>query len=109
MLIEVGERKILIKGVGKLFYERGLPVSITIDEMSKKGIEVSIFHVADECLKHGWSKETTYKKLKEDLFYDFPTLKDFIFADYEKQREMINEYLFENVNQEQYLRNLLCG
>lgn len=109
MLITIRDRKILIKGVGRLFYERGLPISIVIDEMVKKGIEVSIFHVADECLKHGWSKETTYKKLKEDLFYDFPMLKDFIYAEYERQREMINEYLFKDTNQEQYLRNLLCG
>lgn len=102
-----GERLICIRGVGKLFYQDGFPISISISELNKKGIEVSIFHVADECLKNGWSSKTTFNKLKADSEdyiendivlvsdkYNLELLERFCYAEYEVQREMIHQYLF---------------
>jgi hypothetical protein len=95
-----GERKICIGGIGKMSYQEGFPISIAISNFKDAGIEVSIFHIADECLKHGWSTETTYNKLVDEFaddvnkpHYDLAALRKFINATYEYQREMIFEYL----------------
>lgn len=98
---EFNGRLIAIKGIGKMFYQEGFPVSMSVSELKKKGVEASIFHVADECLKNGWSSKTTYNKLKADFVddidknnYDAESLEKFCYAEYEKQREMIFNYLF---------------
>lgn len=98
---QFGDRWICIGGVGKMFYQDGFPISMSISELKKKGIEVSIYHVADECLKHGWSAKTTISKIKADLVDDIDKnsvsvedLELFCNSDYETQREMIFQYLF---------------
>lgn len=98
---QFGDRTICIGGVGKQFYQDGIPISITVSEFKKMGIEVSLFHVADECLNNGWSKETTLSKLKEDFaddiddnVYDIELLEKFVYSTYEDQREMIFDFLF---------------
>lgn len=86
-----------------MFYQEGFPISMTIEFWKEKGCEVSILHIADECLKHGWSPETTYKKMRnecdEDINksmnnIDWKTLQDFCTSPYIIQREMIFQYLF---------------
>lgn len=98
---EFNGRRIAIRGIGKMFYQDGFPISIAISEFKKQGVEVSIFHVADECLKNGWSAKTTYNKLKTDFEddidrnkIDFCELEKFCYADYESQRGIIFNYLF---------------
>lgn len=95
-------RLICLKGVGKLFYQEGFPISLSVSKMKENGIEVSLLHVADECLKNGWSAKTTINKLKADFeddidgnTYDLELLEKFCYASYEEQREMIFEYLFK--------------
>jgi hypothetical protein len=104
-LIEKFDSRIIcLKGVGKMFYQEGFPISMAVSELKKQGIEVSILHVADECLKNGWSAKTTYNKLKADFEedidkenkYDLETLERFCWSDYEIQREMIFKYLFSS-------------
>jgi alanyl-tRNA synthetase len=99
---EIAGKKICVKGIGKLFYEQGLPISMVTEVLKSKGIEVSVLHVADECLKNGWSAKTTNSKLVED-FQDSldgnlnkSQLEKFCYAAYEEQREMIFNYLFHN-------------
>lgn len=96
LIEQFGERAICLKGIGKMFYQDGFPISMSVDEMSKKGIEVSMLHVADECLKNGWSAKTTISKLREDfeIKTDWDLLERFCNSTYEEQREMIFEYLF---------------
>lgn len=98
-----GERKICIAGIGKLFYQQGFPISMSISHLHKKGIEVSIFHVADECIKNGWSGKTTFNKLKSDFEDDIDKnitdhllrqLQSFCYASYTTQREIIFQYLY---------------
>lgn len=95
-------RLICLKGVGKLFYQEGFPISLSVSKMKENGIEVSLLHVADECLKNGWSAKTTINKLKADFeddidgnIYDLELLEKFCYASYDEQREMIFEYLFK--------------
>lgn len=101
-IIEIKGRKIAITGIGKLFYQEGFPISMAASELKNKNIEVSILHVADECLKNGWSGKTTFNKLKVDFeedidktnHFDLKALEKFCYTDYETQREMIFKYLF---------------
>ena len=100
-----GERNIAIKGIGKMFFQEGFPISMAVIELQKKGVEVSILHVADECLKNGWSAETTVRKLTDDFqdsqeVLDKDLLSRFCYNTYEGQREMIFQYLFGYPSQE---------
>lgn len=104
--IQIDNRTICIGGIGKLFYQKGFPISIAISTFKQKGIEISIFHVADECLKNGWSPKTTFNKLKADFeddidknSYDLTALERFCYAEYGEQREMIFQYLFSTKEQ----------
>jgi 4-hydroxy-3-methylbut-2-enyl diphosphate reductase IspH len=101
LIEQFGDRKICIKGIGKMFYQDGIPISIAIEEFHRKRIFVSLIHIADECLKYGWSAQTTYSRITDDLNENLTDnsrkrLKDFCYATYEEQRAMIFEYLFEN-------------
>lgn len=102
-IVNIGTRWIAIKDVDKLFFQDGMPVSMSIEFFKKDGIEVSILHVADECLKNGWSPKTTVAKLREDFIdsgtdYDMSLLMEFCNSTYEDQREMIFKYLFSDEN-----------
>lgn len=109
--VSIENRQVVIGGIGKLFYQEGMPISISVKHLENKGLKVSIYHIADELLKNGWSSKTVFNKMREDLAdsgekYDIESLKSFIFAEYEKQREMIFEYLFEdNEKALNFLRN----
>lgn len=112
---EINGRLVCIAGIGRLFYQEGFPVSMSVAEMRKRGVSVSMFHVAAECLENGWPPETVYSKLKEDI-EDFtgqsddiiPQLNEFCFASRDRQKEMIFSYLFGDKHKgEEYLKNLL--
>lgn len=101
LIEKIGDRTICLKGIGKMFFQEGFPISMAVSILKKKGIEVSIIHVADECLKNGWSPKTTFNKLKVDFeddtennTYDLKLLKTFCNSSYEEQREIIFQYLF---------------
>lgn len=108
-MIVIGNRKIVVRGLGKMFYQDGFPISIGAKKLKESGIDVSWLHVADELLKHGWSPDTVFKKLREDIvdgggeeskdqivkIEAFCNLLTEPWPDwYHKQREMIFEYLF---------------
>lgn len=115
-LTVIRNRMIVIGGIGKMFYQDGFPISLSITECNKQGIEVSYLHIADELLKNGWKSETVLKRLGEDHQDDveknnkYPEkeLREFVYKEYEDQREMIFNYLF--VDREQATRELreLC-
>ncbi len=98
----IRDRWIVVKGVGKMYYQEGFPMSMGIDICRKKGYEVSILHIADELLKGtNWPEETVIRKIKDDFSddpnhnsYDHELLTKFVHASYEDQREMIFQYLF---------------
>lgn len=97
--IEIGNRKIIIGGIGKMFYQDGMPIEITADVLSEKGWEISWMHVADELFKNGWDinriRNTLYPILSNSKYESsIQTTLIFIRSDYEHQREMIFNYLF---------------
>jgi len=110
---KIGDRKIAIGGIGQLFFKEGFPISISVSELKKQGIEVSLYHVADECLKNGWSPKTTINKLIADFQddidgndFDKEELEKFCFAAFIEQRHMIFKYLFgSKENASSWLKN----
>lgn len=97
----LGNRNVVLQGIGKLFYQNGFPVSMAIKEFSNAGIEVSLLHVADECLKNGWSADTTITKLTDDfndggMVIDKELLTVFCNSSYGEQRDIIFKSLFIN-------------
>ena len=96
MIVKVGNREIVIGGLGKLFYQNGLPLQISIENCKKRGLEVSLFHIADEFLKNGWKNKTVISKLRDELdrSYNLEEVINFVESDYETQRETIFQYLF---------------
>lgn len=98
---KVGNRTICIGGLGKLFYQDGLPIGISAQLLKNEGIETSFYHVADELLKHGWSSDTVISKMTEEMQDDLNVdntqigeIISFCNADYKEQREMIFKFLF---------------
>ncbi len=100
----IGDRAIVIKGIGKMLYQEGLPLGISAIECNKQGYEVSWLHIADELLKEGWIQQAVLSRIKEEMEddnqgVDIEKIKDFIYAEYEEQREMIFDYLFKSIDE----------
>lgn len=108
---EHGNRKICLKGIGKLFYETGFPIVMSVEVLREKGIEISFLHLVEELWENGWSWKTIHSKflgeIEEDINHtlqiDFSFLQEFYMnidqplrknGGYEKSREIIFEYLF---------------
>ena len=106
-----GGRVICLKGVGKMFYQEGFPISIAVSEFKKKGIEVSFLHMIEEFWDNGWSWKTIEMKLRCELEEDIDKAlqidMDYLMSfyacleqprrkngGYEESREMIFQYLF---------------
>lgn len=87
---------ICIKGVGEFFYSSGFPIIMSLEILKEIGVECSMYHIADECLKNGWTAKTTYLRLTEDYVGSVSKdmLRKFCYTDYEMQREMIFKYLW---------------
>lgn len=116
--IEVfGDRWICLKGVGKLFYQEGFPISMASAELKKRNIEISFLHMIEEFWDNGWSWKTIEIKLRgeleedidKSLDFDFEYLKNFYDCleqpqrsngGYEKSREMIFQYLFRTTTED---------
>lgn len=102
MIVEINNKHIVVKGIGKLFYQDGIPIAVSIEIANSKCLHVSILHIADELLKEGWNPKNVFNKLQEEKdidinnIMDLKGVKDFIFADYNTQREMLFNYLFNS-------------
>lgn len=103
-IVNIENKNIVIKGLGKLFYQDGIPLSISIHHLKSKNIEVSTLHIADELLKNGWKEKTVVNKITEELKgyitnKQLEDIKTFCNSSYEEQREMIFNSLFKNKQQ----------
>lgn len=93
-VIVVGDRSICISGIGKMFYQDGFPIEISVAHLKDKGIEVSLFHVADELLKNGWNAKSVISRFSEEFGEHKKDIEAFCLATYEEQRKIIYEYLY---------------
>lgn len=100
-----GDRSICIGGVGILFHQGGFPLGMSAKKLNDKGIELSWLHVAKELYFQYTSNDRLYNKLLseiedarsvEGVSVDLNLLKEFVYGDYEKQCELIFNYLFGN-------------
>lgn len=110
-IVNFGKRTICVKGIGKMFYQDGFPISMSVSELKKKGVEVSFLHIINEFWDNGWSWKTIEMKLRGELegdidksleididnlkyFYDCLEQPKRRNGGYEESREMIFQYLF---------------
>ena len=109
---------IVLKGIGKFFFQDGFPISMSISIFREKNIKVSLYHIASECMQNGWSSKTTFNKLMDEIADDIDgntyditisELEKFCYASYEKQREIIFDYLFSNVDYKKWLINKMSS
>lgn len=99
-----GNRKIAIKGIGKMYYQDGFPIPMAVEQLKEHGVEVSMLHVADELLKNGFPKKRVIAIICDDMIegddrVDIALIEGFCDSDYEGQRKMIFEYLFSSVDE----------
>jgi hypothetical protein len=104
-VITVEEKQICVGGIGKMFFEHGLPISITIDQLSKNDIGFNLLNLVDEFIKNGWEEKTIISKISEELDSlvsktDIDNIQNFIKSDYEDQREMIFKSLFNTSSED---------
>lgn len=110
-------RKIVISGVAELFYRYGFPITMSIQMLNNAGYEVSLLHISDQLIKHGWSSSTVINKLKSDAesginneikSFDWKQIEIFCNMAYENQREMLFNYLFSSKElAEQHLNTII--
>lgn len=102
---EINGRKIVVQGIGKMFYQDGFPIGMAVERLKTLGIEVSWVHIADELLKNGWKNRTILARIGEDLtdYGDdldikaiLTTIELFLSVGYEQQREIIFHSLFDD-------------
>jgi len=65
--IQIDGETVCVSGVGRMFFENGLPIGITVSEMAKKGIKVSLLNLADELIKNGWKPKTVTNRIISDF------------------------------------------
>ncbi len=109
-------KQVVLAGIGKLFYEEGFPIHISVDILKEKGLSVSVLHIADELYKNGWSEKAIVKTLSQDfegsesIVSEFikvatageprkdlpPNGEQWIYSEngYDLQREMLFQWLF---------------
>jgi hypothetical protein len=98
-VVTVEERQVCIGGIGKMYFQDGLPIEITADILTEKGIEVSWYHIVDELIRNGWNNvrvTNTLTPILKDSKHSgmLDTVINYINQPYEKQREIIFKYLF---------------
>ena len=99
-VVEVSGRRIIVRGIGRLFFEHGLPIGMSVRKAEEDGFEVSWLHIADDLLKNGIPPDSVLSKIREEASdsalgtVDMVAVEMFVWMDYDDQRAMIFEYLF---------------
>lgn len=104
-IITVGERNIVVEGVGRLFYQDGFPILMSIKRIKEFGLEVSSLHLAKELL-YEWEPKTVLVKLTAELNetiegdekLDLLEIEKFCYSNYEDRSEMIFNYLYKTTS-----------
>jgi len=130
-ITEIDGQKIVVGGIGRLFFEDGFPIHISVDILKDKGIKVSLLHIADELYKNGWSEKAIINTLSQDFPdcsdkikaflalaiegkpFDMPppTGRKFLYSKngYDLQREMLYHELFGDKDKRVELEKILSA
>jgi len=95
--IEIDNKKVVIKGIAKEYYEYGMPIGEVINKLKDLKYEISILHIVDEFIKVGWKNSKIIALFKEEQFFtdlDIDSIIQFCSSSYEYQRELIFQSLF---------------
>ena len=95
-VIEVNSKLICVSGIGKMYFENGLPVSISVQTLQKNGIIYNLLNIADEFAKQGWKKRSILNLLSDELNIsekEKESVSIFLNSSYEEQRELIFQSL----------------
>ena len=118
-IIEINGNKIVIKGIAKLYFEQGIPISITMAKCFDNQLVVNSYKLVDEFIKAGIHNDRIDSIMTEAVheLIEIPheqrlkIIKDirlFLVADYETQREFIYNSLFNSTDiAKNYLRDQL--
>lgn len=92
----IGNKLICLGGLGKFYYESGLPIDIQIDLLKEKypNIEISHLHLARELMRNGWPDKRIVNTIEVVLCTDkAKQVETFCALEWEDQNEMIFDYL----------------
>ena len=100
-VVDIDGKRIIVRGIGRMYFESGLPIGIAAQEAEQMGYVVSWLHVADDLQKNGMDSAAIIAKLSEEAKLsnlsnppDMDAVAAFVSLPYEEQRTMIFEYLF---------------
>jgi hypothetical protein len=101
-IIETAHGLTCVKGVSQCYFQNGIPVGLTVDELDKwpHKVHVSQLNLADQFQKAGWGDDKIIALLKEEyrftrVEFQEQLVRDFLNKDYDAQREMIFQYLWK--------------
>lgn len=63
--------KFTIRGLGKLYYEKGIPLSIIFDFINEHDYVISWLDLVEELKENGFSLKRIYHLLHENIFESF--------------------------------------
>ena len=65
------EGHIVVAGLGKLYFENGIPFSLIFDECQKRKLLPSWFHLRDELKSNGMKEDRIVHLLSEQVFESY--------------------------------------
>lgn len=65
------EGKNVISGLGKLYFQEGIPLSVMFDFCKSKGIQPSFKHLYQELEENGMNRERILHLLNENVFESY--------------------------------------
>lgn len=65
------EGKSVVSGLGKLYFQEGIPLSVLFDSLKDKDIQPSFKHLYDELTENGMKHERIIHLLNENVFESY--------------------------------------
>ncbi len=63
--------KLVVSGLGKLYFQEGLPLSVMFDSLETKGFRPSWIHLFRELRDNGMTEDRIYHLLNEHVFESY--------------------------------------
>lgn len=63
--------KPVISGLGKMYFQEGIPLSVLFDSCQSKGLQPSFEHLYDELKENGMKRDRIIHLLNENIFESY--------------------------------------